>query len=117
MASAKLVKSDYTLLKQTFEDLGFEIIHFNGMPQRNGVDMWVKKKGRRPMSVEIKKLRRNTNRSYQVDPVLPLRLNDDLIAIILNDSYVLVEPMKDHLKACSPKGTRQFTILYGKEGE
>lgn len=64
------------------------------------------------MSVEVKRARRKKNNSAEVDPVSNPRKNDDLIAIIINDKYVLIEPMEHHLKACSSKGTRPLTKLF-----
>ncbi len=71
----------------------------------------VKKKGKRPLSVEIKTIRRFKNGSAKTDAVSKPRLNDDLIAIVFNTEYVLIEPMEHHLKSCGPKGTRAFTKL------
>jgi hypothetical protein len=102
-----------TLLKQAFASLGLDIIHFPNNKQINGVDLWVQRKGGRPLSVEIKQARKQRNGCVQVDPVCPDRRKDDLVAIILSSQYVLIEPLKDHLLACSPKGTRQLTLLLG----
>ena len=102
------------LLSANFKKLGFKVIHFNTHEFKNGVDLWVQKDNGRPLSVEIKIARRQKNNCYQVDPVQPKRKSDDLIAIILNSEYVLIESMQDHIKCCSTKGTRQFTLLCGK---
>lgn len=99
-------------IKQSFIALGFEIIHVGKHPSTNGVDMWVRKPGSRPLSVELKVVRKQQNGCFQVDPVQPLRKNDDLVAIECG-SYVLIEAMTDHLKCCSTKGTRQMTLLMG----
>lgn len=99
------------ILEREFAALGFSIIFFNEKPESNGPDLWVIKKGKRPLSVEIKMLRKQQNGMHQVDPVSESRKSDDLIAIIFNSEYVLIEPMSDHLKCCSPKGTRQFTLM------
>lgn len=99
------------LVTKYFKLMGFKVIHYNEKESTNGVDMWVKKKDGKPLSVEIKKARKQKTGCYQVDFVQPNRINDDLIAIILNDKYVLIEEMKHHLSACSNKGFRQFTTL------
>lgn len=104
---------DEELLKKTFASLGFDIIHYNKPKSANGVDLWIQRKGKRPLSVEIKKARRHSKGMFTVDPVQKNRQTDDLIAIIMNSQYVLVESMSDHLKCCSPKGTRQFTLIIG----
>ncbi len=100
------------LITDVFENLGFSVIHFNNYKNANGVDLWVQRPGHRPLSVEIKKVRKYIDGSSQVDAVSKPRRKDDIIAIIFNKKYVLIEPMKDHLRNCSKiKGTRQFTIL------
>lgn len=101
---------DKQLLIDQFSRLGFRVIHFGETPSTNGVDMWVQKRGR-PISVEVKKVREKESGIWGVDPVSPNRRKDDLVAIIVSSEYVLIEAMSDHLKCCSPKGTRQFTIL------
>lgn len=99
------------VIKKTFNSLGYKILYVNEKPSANGVDLWVIKDGCRPKSVEIKKVRRQKTGAYQVDPVQKNRVNDDLIAIIVNDKYVLVDDMQNHIACCSTKGTRQFTKL------
>lgn len=99
------------LIEREFSALGFKVLHWNEGPCVNGQDLWVQKAGRRPLSVEIKKAHKKRNKMYQVDPVQKNRVNDDLVAIVLNSEYVLIEPMSDHLKCCSPKGTRQMTLM------
>ena len=99
------------LIEREFSALGFNLIYFNTPPSANGVDCWVQKSGKRPLSVEIKAVRKQKKGIFQTDPVSKCRKNDDLIAIVINPEYVLIEAMQDHLKCCSPKGTRQFTLL------
>ena len=101
------------LLTTAFAGLGFEVIHHPNHDGSNGPDLWVKKANGRPLSVEIKKARKGSNGTWQVDPVQKLRQRDDLIAIICSSQYVLIHPMEEHLKLCSPKGTRQMTLLLG----
>lgn len=99
------------IVTREFAALGFSVLHWNDHPSNNGVDCWVQKNKGRPLSVEVKLLRKQKSGMVQCDPVSKGRASDDLIAIIMNTEYVLIEPMRDHLKACSPKGTRQFTLL------
>lgn len=101
-----------TIIEREFAALGFKIIHFNSPKEANGVDCWVQKRDKKPLSVEIKKLRKKQDNTYQVEPVCKNRRDDDLIAIIMNSEYVLIEPMKDHLKNCSKQGTRNFTLMF-----
>ena len=98
------------LVEEVFKNIGYEIITYNQKENANGVDMWVKTLNGNPKSVEIKKARKLKNNTYQCSAVEKNRLNDDIIAIVINN-YVLVEPMQDHLKCCAPKGTRNFTIM------
>ncbi len=100
-------------LKEEFAVLGLKIIHSPRSINCNGPDLWVQRKSGRPLSVEVKKVRRLKNKTVQVPSVERSRRNDDLIAIICNSEYILIEPMKDHLKCCSTKGTRQLTLLLG----
>lgn len=100
-------------IEDAFALLNFSIIHAPKSPSANGPDLWVRKNGSRPMSVELKQARIQKNGCVQVDPVLKNRRSDDLIAIICPGGYVLIESMKDHLKSCSPKGSRQMTLLCG----
>lgn len=101
-----------TCISKSFEALGFSVLYWNDKPSANGVDCWVQKNNGRPLSVEVKLIREHSAGSMRCDPVSKARTNDDLIAIIVNPAYVLIEPMKDHLKACSPKGTRQLTLIF-----
>jgi len=50
-------------------------------------------------------------KSISVEPISTPRLNDDLVAIIINSNYVLIESMKDHLLCCSESGYRPMTII------
>lgn len=101
------------LIKREFAALGFDAFAFNKTETTSGPDCWVRKsKDARPFSVELKVARRQGNR-IRVDRVERERQHDDFIAIILNNEYVLIEPMADHLKLCSQKGTRSLTIFSG----
>lgn len=108
------MRLEIDILRPHFAALGFEIIHFGESKNANGPDMWVRKTGGRPMSVEVKKVTKKPNGQVATDPVGTPRRNDDLIAIICTPQYVLIEPMRDHLKACGPKGHRALTTLLGR---
>ncbi len=104
-------KDSKEILEREFAALGFDVLFFNEKPSANGPDVWVRKNNGKPISVEVKKIRQQEKGMWSVDPVSKSRQNDDLIAIVFNSEYILIEPMIDHLKCCSPKGTRQFTIM------
>jgi Holliday junction resolvase-like predicted endonuclease len=55
------------------------------------------------LSVEVKKATKikNVFRTRRVT-----RTHDDLIAIVFPFDYVLIEPMRDHLKCCNKGGDR-----------
>lgn len=99
------------IVSNHFEALGFKVIYIPGKDSTNGPDLWVVKNGR-PVSVEIKIARVKAKGELEVTPVTKNRMNDDLIAIVI-ENYVLIEPMKDHLKCCSKGGTRGLTPLLG----
>ena len=105
-------KDQKFIVEQEFSALGMPVIFWNEKNNANGVDCWVKNKDGKPLSVEVKLCKKKVNGALQVDPVNGHRRKDDLIAIIVNSEYVLIEPMKDHLKLCSPKGTRNLTLMF-----
>lgn len=92
---------------QALSALGFNIIHWNENPNTPGVDCWAQREGKSPVSIEVKLLLKRSG-CWSCDAVSGPRRNDDLVAIIFNESYVLIEPMSQHLKCCAPKGTRSF---------
>jgi Holliday junction resolvase len=72
----------------------------------NGVDIFAIKEDY-VLSVEIKKaVQPKGNNVFRVRKVEINRQSDDLIAIAFPNGYVLVEPMKDHLKCCNKQGDR-----------
>ena len=72
----------------------------------NGVDIFAIKSDN-VLSVEVKHAKKMTGREVlRVKPVMKNRTNDDLIAIVLPCGYVLVEPMRDHIKVCCKLGYR-----------
>lgn len=97
------------LTVKTFRKLGFKPLKTKPA-NANGPDLFVIKNDR-AFSVEIKPTRKTRRGSLQVPPVEKNRRGDDLIAIVLPSGYVLVEPMRDHLKSCTPKGYRTLTEL------
>lgn len=102
-------KQQKDLIEREFAALGFSLLFWNTKPTSNGPDCFVRKGKGRPLSVEIKTVKRKNNGCLQTDPVSDNRKKDDLVAIIINSEYVLIDSMSNHLKCCGTKGTRQFT--------
>jgi hypothetical protein len=73
----------------------------------NGPDIEAVRNDGATFRIEVKSVRK-MKKSYAVHPVEALRRHDDLIAIEFPSGYVLIEPMKDHLKNCSKAGGRCF---------
>lgn len=91
-------------VKAALDTLGFTVTRV-AKRNENGPDVWALKDGQ-PYSFEVKHARILRAKTSQIPPVEKGRRDDDFIAIVLPSGYVLVEPMKDHLKSCSPKGYR-----------
>lgn len=98
-------KEQKVIIERAFGFLGFKVIFFNDKPTANGVDCYVQKDNKKPKSVEIKTITKQT-RCTRCEPVSKQRVNDDLIAILFNADYVLIQPMKEHLSLCSKNGSR-----------
>jgi len=96
-------------ISKTFKMMGYKILSV-AKKNENGPDMHVIKSDT-VFRVELKKARKVRN-SMSVHPVEQTRIHDDLITIIFPSGYVLIEPMKDHLKNCSASGYRSFFGVY-----
>lgn len=94
---------------QQFEKIGYKILT-RAIGTQNGPDLHIQKDDI-IFRVEVKKAR-SIKRSMAVHPVEDNRIYDDLIAIVFPSGYVLIEPMKDHLKLCSESGSRSFFGIY-----
>ena len=68
----------------------------------NGSDIW---------SVEVKPAQK-ADGYWRTNPVYEKRKSDDLVAIVFPCGYVLVEPMKDHLKSCNKSGQRKLNKMF-----
>lgn len=98
--------TEYKLVKRLLKKMSFKTLaQSNGT--KSGADVWALKNGR-VYTVEIKKAKAQNGNNFQVRPVEHNRKKDDYIAIVMPSGYVLFEPMKDHLKVCSTKGTRNI---------
>ena len=72
----------------------------------NGADLFAVKDDY-VLSVEIKLANKPKGKNvFRVRGVENNRKNDDLIAIVFPCGYVLLEPMRDHLKGCNSQGDR-----------
>lgn len=94
---------------KALEKMGYKILT-KAKKTANGPDLHVQKDDI-IFRVEVKKAR-VVRRSMAVHPVEPNRIHDDLIAIEFPSGYVLIEPMKDHLKSCAESGSRSFFGVY-----
>jgi hypothetical protein len=94
---------------EQFEKIGYKILT-KAIGTQNGPDLHVQKDDI-IFRVEIKKAR-PIKRSMAVHAVEEGRIHDDLIAIVFPSGYVLIEPMKDHLKCCAESGSRSFFGIY-----
>lgn len=94
---------------KALENMGYKILT-KAKKTASGPDLHVQKDNM-IFRVEVKKARL-IKRSMAIHPVEPLRKHDDLIAIIFPSGYVLIEPMKDHLKSCAEAGSRSFFGVY-----
>lgn len=93
-------------MAECLRNFGYEETTNPRASQSNGVDMYAIKEDR-VLSVEIKKAMPVKGRNVlRVRRVEEKRKGDDLVAIVLPNGYVLLEPMKDHLKLCNKTGDR-----------
>lgn len=104
----KILDDNKSPVISTLRLMGFRTLGLSH-PNKNGADLFVIK-GTRAFSVEIKTAEPQRN-SYRIRRVEAKRRNDDFIAIVFPSGYVLLEPMKQHLKLCSPSGQRTITGL------
>ena len=99
------VSEETKLVLETLHQMGYKTTkprHKNA----NGTDIFAIKEDN-VLSVEIKKASSANGRAVlRILPVEKNRQNDDLIAIVLPNKYVLIEPMKDDLKCCNNQGYR-----------
>lgn len=94
---------------KALEKMGYKILT-KAKKTANGPDLHIQKDDI-IFRVEVKKAR-VVKRSMAIHPVEPARQHDDLIAIKFPSGYVLIEPMKDHLRVCAPNGSRSFFGIY-----
>lgn len=96
------------IARKYFERLGFEV----EMTKIRGPDL-ICKKGNAVLNVEVKRMiddGRIKRKTYRITPVKRNRIKDDYVAIIFGENVHLVQPMKDHLAACSPSGCRRISL-------
>lgn len=95
------INSEYSRVVDSLRKMGFHCTQERNK-NANGTDLFAIKDNY-VLSVEIKKASKVKN-VYRTRRVT--RLNDDLIAIVFPFDYVLIEPMRDHLKVCNKQGDR-----------
>ena len=107
MNKSSTIKIDeFKLVKSLLKKMSFKpLAQSNGT--KNGVDIWALKNGR-VYSIEVKKAKPMKGNNFQIRAIEQNRKKDDFIAVVLPSGYVFIESMKDHLKCCSPKGTRNL---------
>lgn len=62
-------------------------------------------------TIEIKTLTKKPSGSWQALLVEPNRKTDDFVAVTHNGKILLIEPMEEYLRLCTPCGLRAFTKL------
>lgn len=106
------IEKQLKLVVASAKKLGFKVLSKSKYLSSHGSDLWLIDSNKRPISVEIKRVQvKKCDGSFEIDPVSRNRRNDDLVAIIFPTEYVLIEPMKDHLKNCNKSGRRSITKL------
>jgi hypothetical protein len=101
--------SSHEIAARTLRRMGFKVVHV-GKTNANGPDLWCLDRQGRAVSVEVKTTRLLREGVWQVPPCDTAGKTCNLIAIVF-PKYVLVEPMEDHLRACSPQGYRGLSRL------
>lgn len=69
-------------------------------------------RGQERLTCEVKSVTKydvNGKDFYFVSPVYRGRRVDDLMAMVFDDGFILVQPMKEHLAECSKTGRRNLT--------
>lgn len=91
-------------VKTYFESLGYTVDQVNVF----GSDLVV----RSPFqifSIEVKTASLKTGRkAYQTSIIWPTRKNDDLVAVVFPNGYVLIETMPQYISQCGKSGKRYF---------
>ncbi len=104
----------YILVASELADFGFNILPWKAQ-NANGPDITITRGGR-AYTVEVKKAKITKRNSLQVPPIEPRRRNDDLVAIVLPNYKVLLQPMSEHLSLCTAKGYRTLSGLFLTKG-
>lgn len=100
---------EFRATKKLLRSMDFKVLA-TSEKTKNGSDIWALKNGR-VYTVEVKKAKAQKGNNFQVRSVENNRKADDFISIEFPSGYVLFEPMKDHLKSCSIKGTRNIHAI------
>lgn len=95
-------------VKSFLESKGF-VVTKPRADSSNGVDLMAIKSGV-GFTIEVKKVAVG-NKCTRTDKVDKSGLSCDLIAMVTPKNNVILQPMREHLALCSPKGTRGITDL------
>lgn len=103
-----MAEDEFTLVIDTLKKFGYSTTKPRAKTS-NGPDLFAIRDDY-VLSVEVKRATTfQKRRAVRVRKVEHNRVNDDLVAIVFPNGYVLLEPMKDHLKSCGKSGERWFT--------
>lgn len=102
-------KKQYEIIKSIFEKMGYKVTEPKEYTSK-GVDMHIIRDNKYVFSVEIKEAGYTNKSKNNFRTRKVLRPYDDLIAIVFPSGYILIEPMKDHLRNCNKSGDRHFVI-------
>ena len=103
------MESEYVPVIKTLNILGFKTTKPKH-PNSNGTDICAIKENY-ILAVEVKRAVRVKGKNvFRIRGVTKNRQQDNLIAIVFPCGYVLVEPMKDHLKSCNKQGDRFINL-------
>jgi len=97
----------HKLVSKTLKGLGYRTTQPKS-ENANGTDLFAISKDC-VLAVEIKRATKIKN-TLRVRKVEKNRMKDDLIAIVFPTGYVLIEPMKDHLRSCNSIGDRYINF-------
>lgn len=101
-------EQSHVIVKNHFENMGYKVMPLKNV-NTNGADIKIINEYNVYL-VEVK-LAQKTTRSWRVTPVEKNRINDDYVAIVMPNSYVHIDTMKDHLKNSAKDRSRRITKL------
>lgn len=91
-----------------FKSMGFNEI---SVSECNGPDLILTGKTRK-YTVEVKSVSYDSRNRWRISEVYPKRKNDDYLCIVFDDGKIIIQPMKYHLRNCTPNGRRSVKDLH-----